>query len=73
MYITEINEPQKLSSECSQYKLMKMVTNIQINAINLLQNSNKKTMDDREHAYKMQGVKFRFMAYVLVKWISHGC
>jgi len=52
---------------------MKMVTNIQINAINLLQNSNKKTMDDREHAYKMQGVKFRFMAYVLVKWISHGC
>lgn len=30
-------------------------------------------MADKEHTYKTQGVKFRFMAYVLVKWISHGC
>ena len=41
MYNIEINELQKLSSECSQHKLMKMVKNIQINPINLLQNSNK--------------------------------
>lgn len=30
-------------------------------------------MVDREHTHKMQGVEFRFMAYVLVKWNSHGC
>ena len=36
MYNTGINELQKQSSECSQYKLMKIVKNIQINPVNLL-------------------------------------
>ena len=39
---TVINVLHNQSSECSQYKLMKVVTNIQINPINLFQNSNTK-------------------------------
>jgi hypothetical protein len=30
-------------------------------------------MADREPTYKTQGVKLRFMVYVLGKWVSHGC